>query len=69
MVPVSPSTTPRLELMAALIGSRLLRFFQKHTGPMCLWSASQATLHWTATATTVDRFVGNRVVEIPRSQV
>ncbi|VDM29458.1 unnamed protein product, partial [Toxocara canis] len=62
VAPIRGITIPRLELMAALIGSRLLHFVQqqlKHTGPMFLWSDSQAALHWIATATTVDRFVDN----------
>uniref|UniRef100_A0A914R252 Uncharacterized protein n=1 Tax=Parascaris equorum TaxID=6256 RepID=A0A914R252_PAREQ len=56
--------------MAALIGNRLLNFVKgqlKHTEPTFLWSNSQATLHRIATATTVDRFVDNRLAEIRRS--
>uniref|UniRef100_A0A0M3ITC7 DUF5641 domain-containing protein n=1 Tax=Ascaris lumbricoides TaxID=6252 RepID=A0A0M3ITC7_ASCLU len=70
VAPIRGITIPRLELMAALIGSRLLNFVQgqlKHTGPTFLWSDSQATLHWIAAATTVDRFVDNRLAEIRRS--
>uniref|UniRef100_A0A914S9Z5 Uncharacterized protein n=1 Tax=Parascaris equorum TaxID=6256 RepID=A0A914S9Z5_PAREQ len=70
MTPIRGITIPRLELMAALIGSRSLNFVKgqlKHTGPTFLWSDSQATLHWIATATTVDRFVDNRLAEIRRS--
>uniref|UniRef100_A0A915B5K6 DUF5641 domain-containing protein n=1 Tax=Parascaris univalens TaxID=6257 RepID=A0A915B5K6_PARUN len=71
VAPIRGITIPRLELMAALIGSRLLNFVKgqlKRTGPTFLWSDSQATLHWIATATTVDRFVGNRLAEIRRSR-
>ncbi|VDM49059.1 unnamed protein product [Toxocara canis] len=70
VAPIRGITISRLELMAALIGNRLLRFVQKqlkHNGPLYLWSDSQATLHWIATATTVDRFVDNRITEIRRS--
>uniref|UniRef100_A0A915C8D5 Uncharacterized protein n=1 Tax=Parascaris univalens TaxID=6257 RepID=A0A915C8D5_PARUN len=55
VAPIRGITIPRFELMAALIGSRLLNFVKRqlmHTGPTFLWSDSQATLHWIATATT-----------------
>uniref|UniRef100_A0A915AQH8 Integrase zinc-binding domain-containing protein n=1 Tax=Parascaris univalens TaxID=6257 RepID=A0A915AQH8_PARUN len=57
VAPIRGITTPRLELMAALIGSRLLNFVKgqlKYTGSTFIWSDSQATLHWIATATTVE---------------
>ncbi|VDM24485.1 unnamed protein product [Toxocara canis] len=68
--PIRGITIPRLELMAALIGSRLLLFLREQlerTRPMFLWSDSQASLHWIATATTMNRFVDNPLVRIRRS--
>ncbi|VDM42809.1 unnamed protein product [Toxocara canis] len=70
VAPMRGITIPRLDLMAALVGSRLLRFVQgqlKHTGPLFLWSDSQATLQWIATTTTVDRLLYNRIAEIRRN--
>ncbi|VDM48677.1 unnamed protein product [Toxocara canis] len=46
VAPICGITIPRLELMTALIGSRLLRFVGvqlKDTRPVFLWSNSQAT--------------------------
>uniref|UniRef100_A0A915ARD8 Uncharacterized protein n=1 Tax=Parascaris univalens TaxID=6257 RepID=A0A915ARD8_PARUN len=47
--------------------AELLKGQLKHTGPTFLWSDSQATLHWIATAAAVDRLVDNRLAEIRRS--
>ncbi|MFH4984757.1 hypothetical protein AB6A40_011466, partial [Gnathostoma spinigerum] len=60
-------TIPRLELLAVLISTRLLRLLEEqlsHEGPVYIWSDSQAVLHWIARSTTVDRFVDNRLIEI-----
>uniref|UniRef100_A0A0M3IG71 DUF2794 domain-containing protein n=1 Tax=Ascaris lumbricoides TaxID=6252 RepID=A0A0M3IG71_ASCLU len=62
VAPIRGITIPRPELMAALRGSKL-----KHTGPMLLWSDSQAIVHWIVIATTVDRFVDSRLAQIRRS--
>nr|XP_006815893.1 PREDICTED: uncharacterized protein LOC102809680 [Saccoglossus kowalevskii] len=63
-------TLPRLELMAALTGSRLLRFvFDAFKGKInieqyIMWSDSQIVLHWLKRDKRLPIFVANRVREI-----
>ncbi|XP_077869613.1 uncharacterized protein LOC144361512 [Saccoglossus kowalevskii] len=70
VAPLKEMTLPRLELMAALIGSRLILFvfhalkdkinITKHV----LWSDSQIVIHWIRSEKTLPIFVANRIKEI-----
>ncbi|GFS69667.1 integrase catalytic domain-containing protein [Nephila pilipes] len=69
LAPVKKVTLPRLELLAALLGTRLLQYFCRetnmHSYTVMLWSASTVSLslikgdsnHWKT-------FVSNRTTEI-----
>ena len=71
VVPLKGHTLPRLELMGAVIASRLAQFictaFQ-HTSlqniSVMLWSDSQIVLHWLHSRKRLKQFVSNRVQEI-----
>ena len=71
VVPLKGHTLPRLELMGAVIASRLAKFictaFQ-HTSlqniSVMLWSDSQIVLHWLHSRKRLKQFVSNRVQEI-----
>lgn len=71
VVPLKGHTLPRLELMGAVIASRLAQFictaFQ-HTLlqniSVMLWSDSQIVLHWLHSQKRLKQFVSNRVKEI-----
>ena len=66
VAPLKGLTLPRLELMAAVIGARLLRHVRKEVTvtKVELWSDSQIVLHWLQTTRTLQRFEKNRVNEI-----
>ncbi|XP_060559755.1 uncharacterized protein LOC132719842 [Ruditapes philippinarum] len=66
VAPLKKLTLPRLELMAAVIGSRLSKHLQQNTSitQIYLWSDSQIVLSWLQTPKTLPRFVRNRVIEI-----
>jgi hypothetical protein len=66
VAPLKKMTLPRLELMAATIGARLLKHIQKSlpNTDCYLWSDSQIVLHWLETEKHLPRFVQNRVNEI-----
>ena len=58
---------PRLELMAAVVASRLCSFVVSSlniTAPVCLWSDSQIVLSWIFSDKKLKAFVSNRVAEI-----
>ena len=68
LAPNKSVSIPRLELLAALIGTRAIQFVtkqlrlkltQKH-----LWSDSQCVLNWIASGKHASRFVENRLEEI-----
>ena len=68
LAPNKPVSIPRLELLAALIGTRAIQFVTKH---LCLnldqkhlWSDSQCVLNWIANGKHSSRFDENRLVEI-----
>jgi hypothetical protein len=76
LTPISnPLTIPRAELMAALLGSRLIDFVytslaQQLTISNCtLWSDSQIVLHWLQSDKKLPCFVNNRVTEIKANPV
>ena len=76
VAPVKPTTLPRLELMAAVIATRLAKFVI-HALPSTftditthLWTDSQITLHWIydlKQSISSKPFIGNRVAEITES--
>ena len=72
VAPLKPLTLPRLELMAAVIATRLTCFVQKaiplHDPPTYIWSDSQIVLHWLKTQKPLPVFVHNHINEI-RSQL
>ena len=75
VAPVKTLTIPRLELMAALVGSRLLKFV--HNGlkdtvniqKCILWTDSQIVLHWLKSDKKLPCFVQNRITEIKACDV
>jgi len=76
VAPVKSITLPKLELMAAVIATRLTKFViaSLHLTPddttVHLWSDSQITLHWIYNikqTSTTKPFVSNRVTEITQS--
>jgi len=70
VVPMKSHTLPRLELMAAIIGSFLCKFvlkFLHHLSfDVTMWSDSQITLHWLLSKKNLQQFVANQVYEIHR---
>ncbi|XP_053403136.1 uncharacterized protein LOC123560655 [Mercenaria mercenaria] len=68
VAPLKKLTLPRLELMAAVVGSRLANHLQSScnidSNNTYLWSDSQIVLHWLQTTKSLKRFVKNRVEEI-----
>ena len=72
IAPLKGLTLPRLELMAALIGTRLYKFISSslaldHNFQMFLWSDSQIVLHWILNQKKLKSFVASRVQEITNS--
>jgi hypothetical protein len=60
-------TIPNLELMAAVLGKRLLEFVKEHIsfkGKTVMWSDSQCVLSWLESDTKLNTFVANRVKEV-----
>ena len=69
VAPLRQTTTPRLELMAALIASRLAntiyKEFKVKLEVVMLWSDSKIVLHWLRSdSASLKAFVGVRVAEI-----
>jgi len=68
VVPMKSHTLPRLELMAAVIGSHLCKFVLKSlhhlSFDVTMWSDSQITLHWLLRKKKLQQFVANQVYEI-----
>ncbi len=66
-------TIPRLELLAMLIGYRMLVFLheeiQIHIGKFFIWSDSTCCLHWLRTSKPLARFVERRISEIKKFQM
>ena len=64
-------SVPRLELMATLIGTRVLKFIANELGlqnKMTLWADSKCVLDWLKQKQNDDVFVRNRVDEIIKSE-
>ena len=68
LAPQKPVSIPRLELLAALIGTRAIQFVAQHLRldleQKHLWSDSQCVLNWIANGKHSSRFVENRLAEI-----
>uniref|UniRef100_A0A914UQF9 Peptidase aspartic putative domain-containing protein n=1 Tax=Plectus sambesii TaxID=2011161 RepID=A0A914UQF9_9BILA len=69
LCPIKGMTIPRLELMAAVIGSRMTKFIveqiQKPVQEITLWSDSKCVLGWIHSKSgMLPKFVANRVHEI-----
>ncbi|MCG8033321.1 MAG: DUF1759 domain-containing protein, partial [Candidatus Thiodiazotropha taylori] len=68
LAPLKQMTVPRLELMAALIGVRCLKFVKAHLNmpveKLYLWLDSQCVIQWIASEKVLSVFVRNRVKEI-----
>ncbi|CAC5419883.1 unnamed protein product [Mytilus coruscus] len=66
IAPLAKMTSPKLELMAAVLGARMAKHLTKTLEPQrtVLWSDSQIVLHWISSSKTFGRFVQNRVLEI-----
>lgn len=65
--PKNASTIPRLELIAATIGARLIKFLREHythATPTYLWTDSKCVLVWLLRRKILPTFVENRVREI-----
>ena len=72
IAPLKGLTLPRLELMAALIGTRLYKFISSslaldHNFQMFLWSDSQIVLHWILNQKKLKPVIASRVQEITNS--
>ena len=72
LAPVKKTTLPRLELLAALVGTRLLKYYCKTTNfdsrKATLWTDSTVALGWIKSdANRWKTFVCNRVTEIQAS--
>lgn len=63
-----PVSIPRLELLAVLIGTRLIKFLQTEINipieKIYLWTDSECTLHWIKSNKKLSVFVRRRVEEI-----
>ena len=71
VAPLKPRTLPELELLAAVIGSRLLNFVKKELkipiDEIVCWSDSQIVIEWIRKpAYKWEIFVSNRVAEIQK---
>ena len=65
--PLKQHSLPRLELMAAVLGTRLYTFISKSINfdsNVCFWSDSQIVLSWITSKKKLKPFVHNRVTEI-----
>lgn len=68
LCPTKPISLPRLELMAVVVGVRMLKFVKAELGipiKRCLvWTDSKCVLHWLRSVKLMTVFVSNRVKEI-----
>ena len=66
VAPVKELTLPQLELMAAVIGARLVHHLRDtlEYKDITLWSDSQIVLQWLKTSKLLKRFISNRIGEI-----
>ena len=70
VAPVKPLTIPRLELMAAVLGSCVIHLLRKELHLTCsfqqvvLWSDSTTVLHWLQSSDHLPSFIKSRVARI-----
>ena len=68
VAPLKRLTLPKLELMAAVVASRIAKFIvdslKLQDCPIYFWGDSQIVLHWLESTKTLPQFVSNRVREI-----
>ena len=68
VAPLKALTIPRLELMAALVATRLTCFVMKAVPDLNLsvfmWSDSQIVLHWLKSQKPLPTFIRNRITEM-----
>uniref|UniRef100_A0A1I7X800 Integrase catalytic domain-containing protein n=1 Tax=Heterorhabditis bacteriophora TaxID=37862 RepID=A0A1I7X800_HETBA len=68
LCPIQGMTIPKLELMALLVGSRMVRFLHEQLditiSETYIWSDSSCALHWLNITKDLPRFISNRVKEI-----
>jgi len=62
--PLKQHSLPRLELMAAVVVSRLCSFVVTSLVTVCLWADSQIVLSWVFSGKKLKPFVSNRIAEI-----
>ena len=72
VAPIKKLGTPRLELLAVLIGVRMLNFVQEQlqlpVEKKVLWTDNQCVLHWIMSKKPLSTFVRNRVQEITETK-
>ena len=67
VAPLKKVTIPKLELMGAVIGARLLKYIMENVSNISnaiLWTDSQIVLTWLSTSKPLSAFIRNRVQEI-----
>uniref|UniRef100_A0A914XCT4 Integrase catalytic domain-containing protein n=1 Tax=Plectus sambesii TaxID=2011161 RepID=A0A914XCT4_9BILA len=68
LTPKKEISLPRMELLAALIGVRIMKFvadqLRLHVDKKIIWSDSQCVLHWIQSSKYLSTFVTNRVKDI-----
>ena len=68
VAPLKALTIPRLELMAALVGTRLTHFVLESITtcdlPTFMWSDSQIVLNWISSQKPLPAFVSHRITEV-----
>ena len=73
VAPLKELTLPKLELMAAVVGTRLLKcilhsLLPIYTDiPFYMWSDSQIVLYWINSSKRLLQFVSHRITEIQQS--
>ena len=73
VAPIKELTLPKLELMAAVISTRLLKFILDSLSPLWsetpihMWSDSQIVLYWIHSSKRLPQFVSHHVTEIQQS--
>lgn len=66
VAPMKAITLPRMELMGAVLGSRLAKHLQENLGikDIIFWCDSQIVLNWITSSKPQKKFISNRVREI-----